>query len=169
MPGYIKRILAKYKHEMPKKPQYSPYPVQPRKYGRAAQEPMPEDDTPPASKEEQRLVQQVVGSIIYYANGVDLTALAGLLTLASEQAKATGQTVENMGQMLNYLSTNPDATLRYYASDMILNIHSDASYLSEQNGRSRASGHYFMGWMPVANEPIRLNGAVHTLCKILNL
>ena len=28
-------------------------------------------------------------------------------------------------------------------------------------------GHYFMGWMPVANEPIKLNGAVHTLCKIL--
>ena len=24
-----------------------------------------------------------------------------------------------------------------------------------------------MGWMPVANEPIQLNGAVHTLCKIL--
>ena len=24
-----------------------------------------------------------------------------------------------------------------------------------------------MGWMPVANEPIKLNGAVHTLCKIL--
>ena len=84
MPGYIKRILAKYKHVMPKKPQYSPSPVQPRKYGRAAQEPMPEDDTPPASKEERRLIQQVVGSIIYYANGVDLTALTGLLTLTSE-------------------------------------------------------------------------------------
>ena len=24
-----------------------------------------------------------------------------------------------------------------------------------------------MGWMPVANEPIKLNGAVHTLCTIL--
>ena len=111
MPRYIKQILAKYKHEMPKKPQHSPYPVQPRKYGQAAQEPMPEDDTPPASKEEQRLVQQVVGSIIYYANGVNLTALSGLSTLASEQAKATGQTVKNVGQMLDYLATNLDATL----------------------------------------------------------
>ena len=128
---------------------------------------MPADDTPPAIKEERRLVQQVVGSIIYYAKGVDLTALTGLSTLASEQAKATGQTVMNMGQMLNYLATNPNATLRYYASDMILNIHSDASYLSERNGRSRASGHYFMEWMPVANEPIKLNSAVHTLCTIL--
>ena len=50
---------------------------------------------------------------------------------------------------------------------MIQNIHSDTSYLSEQNSRNRASGHYFMEWMPVANEPIKLNEAVRTLCKIL--
>ena len=104
---------------------------------------MPEDNTPPAEKDERLLVQQVVGSIIYYAKAVNLTALTGLSTLASKQAKATGRTVKNMGQMLDYLATNPDATLRYYASDMILNIHSDASYLSERNGRSRASGHYW--------------------------
>ena len=111
MPGYIQRVLAKYKHLKPKKPQYSPYPVKPRKYGKAAQDPMPEDDTPPVDKEERLLVQQVVGSIIYYAKSVNLTALTGLSTLASEQAKATGQTVKNMGQMLDYLATNPDATL----------------------------------------------------------
>ena len=45
MPGYIQRLLAKYKYLKPKKPQYSPYPVEPRKYGKAAQDPMPEDNT----------------------------------------------------------------------------------------------------------------------------
>jgi hypothetical protein len=34
--------------------------------------------------------------------------------------------------MVDYLATHPDATIRYHASDMILNIHSDASYLSVQ-------------------------------------
>lgn len=72
---------------------------------------MPEDKTLPASAEEIRLVQQVVGSIIYYANSVDLTALTGLSTLASEQARATGKIVKNTGQMLDYFTTNPDATL----------------------------------------------------------
>ena len=72
---------------------------------------MTADDTPPATKEEQRLVQQVVGSIIYYANCIDLTALTGLSTLASEQAKATNQTVMNMGQMLDYLATNSNVIL----------------------------------------------------------
>ena len=46
-------------------------------------------------------------------------------------------------------------------------MHSDASYLSEPNTRSRASGNYFLGWMPCTNEPIRINGAVLTLCNVL--
>jgi hypothetical protein len=50
---------------------------------------------------------------------------------------------------------------------MIMNIHSDASYLSEDKARSRASGHFFMGLLPSNNKPIRLNGAFFTLCKIL--
>ena len=96
-----------------------------------------------------------------------MTTLPSLSTLASEQAKASEQTIMNMEHLLDYLATNPDATIRYYASDMILNIHSDASYLSERNARSRASGHFFLGWLPKPGEPIRLNGAIHSLCNIL--
>ncbi len=48
-----------------------------------------------------------------------------------------------------------------------MNVHSDASYLSEDKARSRASGHFFMGSLPSNNKPIRLNGAFFTLCKIL--
>jgi hypothetical protein len=33
-------------------------------------------------------------------------------------------------QLLDYIATHPDAIIRYHASDMILHIHSDASYLS---------------------------------------
>ena len=52
---------------------------------------------------------------------------------------------------------------------MILNVHSDASYLSASKGRSRASGHFFLGSKPQDNKPIKLNGAIHTLCTILKL
>jgi hypothetical protein len=44
---------------------------------------------------------------------------------------------------------------------MILNIHSDASYLFEHKARSHAYGHFFMGWMPTDGTPIHLNGAFH--------
>jgi hypothetical protein len=47
--------------------------------------------------------------------------------------------------MLDYLATHPDATLRYHASDMVLHIHSDASYLSVSNARSRLGGLFFLG------------------------
>ena len=46
-------------------------------------------------------------------------------------------------------------------------MHSDASYLSEPNTRSRASGNYLLVWVPCRSEPIRINGAVLTLCNIL--
>ena len=37
MPGYIKKVLQKYKHEIPKKHQGSLYQVEPKKYGTVAQ------------------------------------------------------------------------------------------------------------------------------------
>ena len=48
-----------------------------------------------------------------------------LLTLVSEYSKATTQTITNINQLLDYLGTHPDATIRYYASYMIINVHSD--------------------------------------------
>ena len=50
---------------------------------------------------------------------------------------------------------------------MVLNIHSDASYASERGATSCAAGHYFLGWVPHNNEPIRLNGTIYTLCNII--
>ena len=50
---------------------------------------------------------------------------------------------------------------------MVLNVHSDASYLSETHARSRVGGYYFLGSNPKENEPIQLNGNVYTLSTIL--
>ena len=44
----------------------------------------------------------------------------------------------------DYASPYPDAIVTYYASDMVLEGHSDASYLSKLKARSRAGGHFFM-------------------------
>jgi hypothetical protein len=50
---------------------------------------------------------------------------------------------------------------------MILNNHSNASYLSALCGRSRAGGSFFLGWIPKKTRPIRLNGQILLLCEIL--
>ena len=67
-------------------------------------------------------------------------------------------------QFLDYMATQDDAILTYKASNMALAIHSDGSYLSEANARSRAGGHMFMA----SNEEIpKNNGAVLNISQII--
>ena len=69
--------------------------------------------------------------------------------------------------MLKYLATNPYATIRFHASDIILNIHLDTSYLSYKSAKSRASGYFFLGSVPKDGKTIILNVENFTLCTIL--
>eukprot|EP00956_Cyclotella_meneghiniana_P026853 scaffold59075_cov43-Cyclotella_meneghiniana.AAC.1 len=47
-------------------------------------------------------------------------------------------------QLLDYLASQEDTVITYNASEMILAAHSNASYLSEPEARSRAGGHVFL-------------------------
>jgi hypothetical protein len=52
--------------------------------------------------------------------------------------------VEKLTQLMNYCATNLNVTIQYAARDVVLHIHSDASYLSKPNARSRIGGHFFL-------------------------
>jgi hypothetical protein len=65
--------------------------------------------------------------------------------LASEQSTATHVTADKVIKLLNYCNTHPETKIRYHSSHMILHIHSDASYLSEDEAKSRAGGFFYMG------------------------
>ena len=56
--------------------------------------------------------------------------------------------------------------LRYRASDMILKVHSDSSYLNEANARSCGGGHSYLG-DKADNKPERPNGALLNTSKIM--
>ena len=111
MPGYIKKALQRYKHEISARRQDAPYTAAPRIYGAAAQAPSKDDDSPEATKNKVKHIQQVMGTILYYARAVDITVLMALSTIASEQATATKTTIKNMEQMLDYSAWHPDATI----------------------------------------------------------
>ncbi len=96
-----------------------------------------------------------------------MTVLMALSMIASEQTKGTKNTMEKAYQVLDYLATHPDAKVQFCASDIGLNIHSDALYLTEPNGRSRACRHFFMGSLPEDGTLIKLNEAFRTLCGIM--
>jgi hypothetical protein len=137
--------------------QHSPYQPQPQKFGAAAQDPINDDTSPKLDAKRVTRIQQIVGSILYYARAIDHTTLPGLSGIASEQADARKSTKEQAEQLLDYLHTHPDAVIRYHASDMILNIHSDASYLSEPRARTRRAGYYVLGSKPMYGQPIKLH------------
>jgi hypothetical protein len=119
MPGYIIKQLQKYKHDTPTRPQHCPYSPQPKQFGSEAQRPIPKDTSPPLSPDEIKHIQRVIGSILYYARAVDLTVLMALSTIASEQAHGTKNTMRKTKQLLDYLATHSEATVRFHASDMI--------------------------------------------------
>ena len=77
--------------------------------------------------------------------------------------------MKKVEQLLDYMATKPNAKIRYQALDMILNIHSDASYLTTTRSRSRAGGYFFLGSLPKDGEPIFLNGNIMITCSILKL
>ncbi len=113
-----------------------------------AQTPLAVDSSPLLNEKGLKRVQKIVGSILYYVRAVDMTVLMALSAIAVEQMKVMAKTMGRCIQLLDYLASNSEAKVRCYASDMVMNIHSDASYLSETKARSRACGHFFMGWMP---------------------
>ena len=83
-----------------------------------------------------------------------MTVLMALSTIASDQTKGTERTLEKAYQVLDYLAAHPNTVVQFCASNMVMNIHSDSSYLSKPKAPSRACGHFFMGSLPRDGEPI---------------
>jgi hypothetical protein len=92
-----------------------------------------------------------------------------LLAIASQQSNPTEETNGCIHQFLDYMVTHPDAKICFCASDMVLNVHSDVSYLSAPQARSRAGGYFFLSSIPRDGHPIFINGAIHITYTILKL
>jgi hypothetical protein len=144
MPGYVSNVLSKFQHDSPTHPQHTPSRYATPVYGAKTQY-ATRDETPPLTGQKCLSIQKVTGSVLYYARAIDPTVLMPLNDIATKQTKATEKTQDATDQMLDYLATHPDTTLRYHASDMVSHIHSDASYLLISNARSRLGGLFFLG------------------------
>jgi hypothetical protein len=86
--------------------------------------------------------------------------------LASEESNATEVTADKVIKLLNYCNTHPETKISYHASDMILHIHSEASYLSENEAKIRAGGFFYMGSSTTTDQKIT-NGEILIVSKVL--
>ncbi len=92
----------------------------------------------------KQFVLQVCGKFLFLDRAVDSTLFCPISAIASQSSKPTTKdTMRQTLQLLDFLATQEDAVLSYHASDMVLAVHSNASYLSKPKARSRASGHFF--------------------------
>ena len=106
----------------------------------------------------------MVGTLLYFGRAVDLTLAAALSAIAARQANGTQAVAAAVRQLLNYVATHPNPAIRYVASDMIPALHTDASYLSELEGKSRAAGHFYM---TKQDDDEFKNGGILTLSAII--
>ena len=105
-----------------------------------------------------------------------MTMLKALLgTIATQQSKPTESNMRAIVQILNYAALYPNAEVQFKASDMILWIDSDASYLSESKARSTCIGYHFLSDMPRDctqqpqphdAEPMH-NAPIYVMCNIM--
>ena len=75
MPGYVQKMLVRFKHDVPKTNQNSPYQPAPRKSGKSSDDTIPEDTTKKLDDKREKIVQQVISTCLFYARAVDCTIL----------------------------------------------------------------------------------------------
>jgi hypothetical protein len=145
MPTYAIKNLTQYIHPAPLKLQHCPYTPNPFIYGKDNQATTSSKTSPLLDAAGKKRIQQIVGSFLYYARAVDPAILMALSAIAIQQSAPTEETLAHVNQFLDYIWTHPDAKICYRASNMILNVHSNASYLK---ARSRSGGYFFLGSIP---------------------
>jgi hypothetical protein len=118
MPGYVTKALGCFQHTPPHRHEHSPHAWTTPVYGTHPQLTTPVDDTALLPPAELTRIQEITGTLLFYARAIDITMLVALGTIASNQSKGTQATDQALTQMLNYAAAHPDATVRYTASDM---------------------------------------------------
>ena len=78
MPGYVQKMLKKFKHPKPNKPQHAPHSWTTPKYGQKRQYAKVEPILPVLLDKLTNIIQQKVGSILYYSRAIETPALPAL-------------------------------------------------------------------------------------------
>ena len=115
-----------------------------------------------------KTVQKVVGSFLNYARAIDNTIITALNKIVAKQTNPTESTARKIKMLLDYLHTYPNAKIRFYRSDMILYVDSDAVYLVAEKAKSHIAGYYYCSNKTPPNTKPNppLNGPIHIASEV---
>jgi hypothetical protein len=164
MLDYILEALTQFQHQTYNKPQHQPYPHVKPNYRAKAQYAEDTDTSLWLPKEDNNIIQEVIGTFLYYARCFDSSMLAALGFIATQQANPAENMMKKLQQFLDYASTHPDAIVTYHASDMVLAGHSNILYLSKLKAHSQTGRHFFMS--SNTTKPPN-NGAILTIAQVI--
>jgi hypothetical protein len=116
----------------------------PIQYGAKKQYAMQESTASLLDDKAKQFIQQVCGKFLFLGRAVDSTLLCPISAIASQSSKPTEETMLHTLQLLHYLAMQEDAVLSYHASDLVLAVYSNASYLSKPKAQSQVGGHFFL-------------------------
>jgi hypothetical protein len=112
MHGYIKVALHKYQHPAPGRPEHSSHTWNPPIYGAKTKFVSDTVPSPALSDKDVNKLQQLTGTLLYYARAVDTTLIMPINILASEQSNTTEDTADKVIKLLNYCNTHPETKIR---------------------------------------------------------
>jgi hypothetical protein len=130
MPNNMQKALKQFQHNADKL-QYALYQSAPIKYGAKKQHTTKESKTPLLDDKAKWFIQQVCSKFLFLGRAVDSTLLCSISAIASQSSKSTEDTMQQSLQLCDYLATQEDAVLSYHARNMVLAVHSNASYLNK--------------------------------------
>lgn len=167
IPDYVRKALDRFApdlvlgHGATAPMRYHPF-----TYGPQATEALDDDTSASLSDTRKRRLQAIVGTFLYYARALDITAAYPVAKLAS--LPTTEHTEELAHHFLKYMASHPNAHVTFSRSNMQHNCHSDASFNNETRGRSRAAGYHFLGdYDPTSNNPP--NGSIDYVTTIIDV
>ena len=157
------------RHKPKNQPQYSPHQHIPIQYtqNKTRQYATQDYSSTLLSPKETKWVQSVIGSFLYYCRALDSTIATTLNDLARQQSKPTENTRNKCHRLMDYLATYPNSFIRYHASDMVLTIDSDASYLVLPGARSCIAGFFQLTNRPTLNNQPLVNAPILVECKTI--
>ena len=83
MPSFVPSKLIEFNYPTPDKLEHSPYLDVPQFTN--TQRPVQEDTTPLLHEKDQKRIQKIFGSFLFYRQAIDLTILKSLNTLATQK------------------------------------------------------------------------------------
>jgi hypothetical protein len=152
MPGYIAKLLKRVRPKGVKGARTPSKYITPN-YQRSTAQTATMDPSPLASATQQKELQVVVGTLLYYARSVDPSILTAVHELGSVQSKPSTNDMLKMERLLQYVSVHQNQGIRFHASNMQLQIQSDASFLSRTKARSVLGGLHYLGTTNYINGP----------------